>query len=172
MPMIDLTYPKGALTPDARADAVERLTEALLRHEGAVDNEQTRVMSRAFVHELPHEHVFVAGRAVDRPTYRVLLTVPAGTLLHGPGPVGSASRRALCREVTEILLGAEGTPFSPADAARVYCLIHEVEDGFWGGMGTIFRIEDVVAFANPDAPQTEVAEQAREAISQAEPVGA
>lgn len=169
MPMIDFTYPRGALSPEARATAVARLTEALLRHEGASDNEATRMMSRALVHELPEECVFVGGEPVDQPTYRVVLIVPEGTLLHGPGPVGTASRRALNREVAEIVLEAEGTPYSDVEAARVFCLVQEVADGFWGGMGTIFRMEDIVAFANPEAPQTEAAEQARAALSQARP---
>ena len=165
MPMIDLTYPEGALTPEARAEAVERLTAALLRHEGAVDNEATRAMSRAFVHELSAEAVNVGGRPVERPTYRLALTVPAGTLLHGPGPFAAESRRNLVREATEILLEAEGTEFSPGEAGRVYCIISEVAEGFWGGMATTFRMDDIVAFANPDAPQTQAAEQAREALA-------
>jgi hypothetical protein len=35
MPMFDLTYPEDALNAEGRAQAVERLTSALLRHEGA-----------------------------------------------------------------------------------------------------------------------------------------
>src|SRR5215213_3818310 len=108
MPMIDLTYPEGALEAEARAEAVEKLT-ALLRHEGAADNEQTRAMSWTLVHELPRQALNVAGSPVERPVYRVLVTVPEGTLLQGPGPVGSAARRNLVREVTEVLLAAEGT---------------------------------------------------------------
>jgi len=169
MPMIDLTYPRGALDDEARAQAVERLTAALLRHEGAVDNEPTRMMSRAFVHELPGECVFVGGRPADQPTYRVVLGVPAGTLLHGPGPVGDASRRALSREVAEIVLEAEGTAYSTREAARVYCLVAEVPEGHWGGLGTIFRMEDIVAFANPEAPQTAAAEEAREVLAERSP---
>jgi phenylpyruvate tautomerase PptA (4-oxalocrotonate tautomerase family) len=164
MPMIDLTCTEGALEPEARAEAVEKLTAALLRNEGATDNEATRVMSWGFVHELPREAVNVGGRPAERPVYRLVITVPAGTLLHGPGPIGVQSRRNLVREATEILLEAEGTEFSPAEAGRVYCVIQEVADGFWGGLGTTFRIEDIVAFASPDAPQTAVAEQARAAL--------
>ncbi|HVD38579.1 MAG TPA: 4-oxalocrotonate tautomerase [Solirubrobacterales bacterium] len=165
MPMIDLTYPEGALDAGARAEAVEKLTAALLRHEGAADNEQTRAMSWTLVHELPHHALNVAGSPVERPVYRVLVTVPEGTLLQGPGPVGSTARRNLVREVTEVLLAAEGTAYSEAEAGRVYCLVREVTDGYWGGMGTTFRMEDIVATATPEAPQTEVSERARASIS-------
>lgn len=171
MPMIDLYCPRDALTRENLGVAIEELTTALLRHEGAADNAQTRAMSRAFVHELPTRHVFLGGRPSTEPTYRVVLTVPAGTLLQGPGPVGTASRNAVVREVTEILLRAEGSEFTPAGAARVFCIVHEVPDGHWGGMGRAFRIDDIVAFSNPEAPQTDAAREARDAIAAVGPDG-
>jgi phenylpyruvate tautomerase PptA (4-oxalocrotonate tautomerase family) len=164
MPMIDLTYPEGALGAEQRADAVERLTAALLQHEGAADNEQTRAMSWTVVHELPAAALNVGGTPAERPVYRVMITVPEGTMLQGPGPIGTHSRRNLVREVAEILLAAEGTEYSDVEACRVYCLVREIDDGYWGGMGTTFRIEDIVATATPEAPQTAVSERARAAI--------
>lgn len=166
MPMIDLTYPEGALDADGRAQAVEGLTAALLRNEGAADNEQTRAMSWVVVHELPAGALNVGGTPAERPVYRLEVTVPEGTLLQGPGPVGTHSRRTLVREATEVLLAAEGTGYSDVEAGRVYCLVREVGDGYWGGMGTTFRIEDIVAVASPDSPQTTVSEQARAAIGE------
>jgi phenylpyruvate tautomerase PptA (4-oxalocrotonate tautomerase family) len=168
MPMLDLHYPEGALSEDARARAVERLTGALLRHEGAPeDSDYARAMAWVFTHELPPAAVNVAGAPADRPVYRVFATVPEGTLLHGPGPFAAQSRRNLVREVTEILLEAEGTGYTPAEAARVYCLIREIRDGWWGGLGTTFRMEDIIATAVADAPQTEVSEAARAAVDDA-----
>ena len=165
MPMIDLTFPEGALGSDERAAAVEGLTTALLRHEGAVDNEQTRAMSWTVVHEVPSHALNVGGSPAERPVYRLLIRVPAGTLLQGPGPVGTQSRRSLVREAAEILLAAEGTDYSDAEAGRVFCLVEEVSDGYWGGMGTTFRMDDIVATATPEAPQTPVSETARQAIA-------
>jgi phenylpyruvate tautomerase PptA (4-oxalocrotonate tautomerase family) len=166
MPMIDLTYPEGALDPAARAEAVEGLTAALLRIEAAADNEQTRAMSWVVVHEVPRHALNVGGTPAERPVYRLLVTVPEGTLLQGPGPVGTQARRNLVREATEILLAAEGTGYSDVEAGRVYCIVREVSDGYWGGMGTTFRMDDIVAVATPEAPQTAVSEQARKAIGQ------
>lgn len=164
MPMIDLTYPEGALAPAARAEAVARLTEALLRIEGAdPDSPHARGMAWAFVHELPPGAIHIAGRPAARPVYRVVLTVPAGTLLQGPGPVGRASRESLVREATEILLAAEGTPYSPEDSLRVYCIVGEVADGHWGSFGTMLRMDDIVAVASPEAGDTPLAARVREA---------
>jgi phenylpyruvate tautomerase PptA (4-oxalocrotonate tautomerase family) len=164
MPMFDLTYPEGALDEQQRARAVERLTSALLRHEGAPDdNKYVRGMAWGFVHELPEHAVNVGGRPAARPVYRVFLTVPEGTLLHGPGPAGPPSRRNLVREVTEILLEAEGTEYTAEEALRVYCIIREVANGFWGGFGTTFEMKDIVAVGMPEAGDTELASQVREA---------
>jgi phenylpyruvate tautomerase PptA (4-oxalocrotonate tautomerase family) len=167
MPVIDLTYPEGALNSEAREQAVERLTAALLKHEGAPDNEQTRAMSRCFIHELPNDAICVGGRPIEQPTYRVVLTVPDGVVVTGAGPLASTARKALVREATEILLEAEGAEYTPVNAGRVFCLIHAVPDGHWGGMGQIFRMEDIVSLASPEWPErTPVAEEAREALAQ------
>jgi phenylpyruvate tautomerase PptA (4-oxalocrotonate tautomerase family) len=168
VPLIDLTYPQGALGDEARAEAVEKMTAALLRIEGAPDNPATRAMSRVFVHELPSEHVNVGGAPAPLPTYRAVVTAPAGTLLHGPGPVGVQQRKQLVRELTEIILAAEGTGYEAVDAGRVFCLIHEVADGYWGGMGTIFRMDDIAAFSDGNLPQTETAAAARLALAESE----
>jgi phenylpyruvate tautomerase PptA (4-oxalocrotonate tautomerase family) len=164
MPMIDFTYPEGALEPEALAIAVDKLTEALLRNEGAPDNERTRAMSWTFLHELPVGAINVGGEPTDRPYYRVQITPPEGTLLHGPGPFGFAGRGNLIREITEIVLEAEGSPYTDVNAGRVWCLVTEVREGYWGGLGTIFRMEDIAAFASPDLPQTSLAERARRAF--------
>jgi phenylpyruvate tautomerase PptA (4-oxalocrotonate tautomerase family) len=168
LPLIDLTYPQGALGDEARAEATEKMTAALLRIEGAPDNPATRAMSRVFVHELPPEHVYVGGAPAPLPTYRAVVTAPAGTLLHGPGPVGVQQREQLVRELTEIILAAEGTEYGTVEAGRVFCLIHEVTDGYWGGMGTIFRMADIAAFADGNLPQTETAAAARLALAESE----
>jgi phenylpyruvate tautomerase PptA (4-oxalocrotonate tautomerase family) len=167
MPMIDLTYPAGALDEEARAEAVERLTAAVLRNEGAPDNDYTRAMCWTLVHELPAGALHVGGFPATQPIYRLIVTVPAGTLLHGPGPVGTYSRDSLVREVTEIVLEAEGTPYSPTAAARVYCIVNEVADGYWGGAGETMRIEDIVATTNEDGPRTRKADDVRGAIEEA-----
>jgi phenylpyruvate tautomerase PptA (4-oxalocrotonate tautomerase family) len=162
MPMFDLAYPEGALDADQRAHAVERLTSALLRHEGAPDdNPRVLGMAWGLVHELPEGAINIGGRPAAKPVYRVMLTVPLGTLLHGPG--GAASRRNLVREVTEILLEAEGTEYSPEESFRVYCILREVEDGYWGGFGTTFRMEDIIAIGMPEAGDTPIAAEVREA---------
>lgn len=166
MPMIDFTYPEGALEPDAVGAAVERLTAALLQHEGAPDNERIRAIAWTYVHEQPAGTLYGGGKLADAPYYRVQLSVPEGTLLHGPGPFAVQARRNLIREVAEIVLDAEGSFYTDANVARVWCFITEIKEGFWGGLGTVFRIEDIAGFANDDLPATELSERAREALGE------
>ena len=163
MPLIDLTFPTGALAPEATAHLVGGLTEALIRCEGAPDNERTRAMTWAFVHELPPGAVNVAGAPVERPVYRVGITVPEGTLLHGPGPFGTSARRDLVREVTDLVLAAEGGARTDSDRGRVYCTITEITDGYWGAVGETITMADIASIAGGEA-ETPLAARARETI--------
>jgi phenylpyruvate tautomerase PptA (4-oxalocrotonate tautomerase family) len=165
MPMIDFTYPAGALEPDAVEAAVEKLTAALLHHKGAPDNERIRAIAWTFVRELPAGALYMGGAPTNVPLYRVQLSVPQGTLLHGPGPFGVQARSNLIHEVTEIVLEAEGSPYTDANAGRVWCFINEIDEGFWGGLGTIFKIEDIAGFANDDLPATPLSQRARQALA-------
>ncbi|HEV3093841.1 MAG TPA: hypothetical protein VGY30_04925 [Solirubrobacteraceae bacterium] len=79
MPMIDFTYPEGAIEPAALAIAVDKLTAALLRHEGAPDTERVRSIAWTFVHEMPAGTIYARGKPADLNYYRVQITPPEGT---------------------------------------------------------------------------------------------
>ena len=163
MPMIDLTFPSGALTLESQAELVDQLTAALLRNEGAPDNDRTRAMTWMYLHEVPPAAINVGGRPAGVPVYRVVITVPEGTLLHGPGPVGSTARRNLVSEVTDAVLAAEGGTPASADRGRVYCLVREISDGHWGALGSTIRMEEIASIAS-DEQETPLGKQARESI--------
>lgn len=134
MPMIDLTYPEGALTPDARTDLVDELTTVLLRAERAPDNEFFRSVTWVYVHELPEGAVLAAGQPVAKPTFRLNVTVPQGAL--------SEQRKAeLVSGATRVVSAAAG--LDEADAMRVWVLIAEVPEGNWGAAGNVVRFEQL-----------------------------
>jgi hypothetical protein len=168
MPMIDFTYPEGALEPDALATAVDRLTESLLRNEAATDNERIRAIAWTYLHEQPAGTIYGGGGPAELPYYRLQFTLPAGTLLHGPGPFAVQARGNLFREATQIVLDAEGAPapYADADLARVWCFVSEVGEGSWGGLGTAFGIADISAFARDELPPTELSERARATLGE------
>ena len=130
MPMMDLTYPAGALTVEAKAAVGEELTAVLLRAERAPDTGFFRQITWVFIHELPVEDVLAAGRPA--PVLRLQVTVPQGAL-------SERRKEELVREATRVLLDATG--LTEADATRVWVVIGEVPDGNWGAAGGVVRFE-------------------------------
>jgi phenylpyruvate tautomerase PptA (4-oxalocrotonate tautomerase family) len=134
MPLIDLTYPAGALSPEARTALADELTTIQLRAERAPDTEFFRSITWVHVHELPEGTVLAAGRPVTEPTFRLEVTLPAGAL--------SERRKAeLVSNATRAVLDASG--LTDADSLRVWVLIHEVPEGNWGAAGQIVRFEQL-----------------------------
>ena len=138
MPMIELTFEEGALTPQAKDTLVEGLTEALLRWEGAPpDSELARSIAWAYVDERPAGSLYVGGSPADASRYRVKFTVPEGAL-------DDERKAGIVEEATRLVLEADGAdPGDAAAAFRVWVIVREVKDGHWGGAGRIFRLRDL-----------------------------
>jgi phenylpyruvate tautomerase PptA (4-oxalocrotonate tautomerase family) len=156
MPMMDLTYPAGALTPEARAKLVDELTTVLLRAERAPDAQFFRDITWVYLHELPEGAVLAAGKPVAQPTFRLAVTVPDGAL-------SERRKEELVREATARVMNAAG--LEAADALRVWVLINEVPDGNWGAAGNVVRFEQLRQAAAHES------ESAGAAAAEFEPVG-
>jgi phenylpyruvate tautomerase PptA (4-oxalocrotonate tautomerase family) len=141
MPMMNLTYPEGTFTPEARADLAERLTTALLRAERAPDTEFFRNITWVYVHELPEGTVLAAGRPVEEPIFRLDVTTPEGAL-------SDRRRKEMVEEATRLILDAAG--LTPEDSMRVWVLLHEVPEGRWGAAGQIIQFQQLVAAAKQE----------------------
>jgi phenylpyruvate tautomerase PptA (4-oxalocrotonate tautomerase family) len=141
MPMLDAFIPEGALTPSAEDALLSKLTDLLLRHEGAdPSNEQARSIAWVFVHR---PTVYVAGSPAAEPRYRLIASVPEGQW-------DDERRPAVVAEMTEAVLDAEDGARS-RDPDRVWVFCNEVPDGTWGGRGEIFRLGDIAGFVLGDA---------------------
>ena len=151
MPMIDVTYPEGALAPDARANLIEDLTTSLLRAERAPDTEFFRNITWVYVHELPEGSVLAAGKPVAEPTFRIEVTTPEGAL-------SDRRRKEMVESATAAVLEASG--LSPEDSIRVWVVMREIDEGSWGAAGQVVQFKQLV----------EAAKQEREKA--AEPVAA
>jgi phenylpyruvate tautomerase PptA (4-oxalocrotonate tautomerase family) len=134
MPLMDLTFPAGALAPDARTALVDDLTTVLLRAERAPDTEFFRNITWVYLHELPEGAVLAAGRPVTEPTFRVQVTIPQGAL-------SDRRKEELVAQATRTVLEASG--LSEDDGLRVWVLINEVPDGNWGAAGNVVRFEQL-----------------------------
>src|SRR6185312_16940493 len=96
MPIFEVTYPEGALTPDARSKLMEDLTTALLRAERAPDTEFFRSITWSYLHELPAGSVLAAGEPVGKPTFKIDVTTPEGAF-------SDRRREELVAEATRIV---------------------------------------------------------------------
>lgn len=141
MPMIDVTYPEGALEPEAREKLVDDLTTALLRAERAPDTDFFRSVTWVYLHELPAHAVNAAGRPVAEPNFRVEVTTPEGAL--------SDRRRAeMVESGTAAVLEAAG--LGQEDAMRVWILMREIDEGSWGAAGQVVQFKQLVEAAKAE----------------------
>jgi phenylpyruvate tautomerase PptA (4-oxalocrotonate tautomerase family) len=132
MPLMDVTFPQGALTAAARSELVDELTTVLLRAERAPDTEFFRNLTWVYLHELPAGAVLAAGRPVQAPTFRVDVTTPEGAL-------SDRRRKELVAEATRVVREAAGIP--EEEALRVWVLCHEVAEGSWGAGGQVVQFQ-------------------------------
>lgn len=145
MPMIRLTVPAGALTEEARATVQRDLASVLLRWEGAPDTAFFRAQAWSYLVELP-EGAQTTADDDGVPRFLVEVTVPEGAL--------SERRRAgLVEDATKTVLSAAG--LAPAEALRVWVLVHEQPDGTWGAGGSVIRYADLVALAQQGREQAD-----------------
>lgn len=140
MPMIDVTLPKGALSEEQRNALGTRLTNTILKWEGAAEIPFSRQITVVYFDERPAGSVYVAGEQETQPRYRVLITIPEGSIKEDERKAG------LVEEVTRDVLEVDGSDDETA-SFRVWVFIHEVPDGHWAGAGQIFRLRDIVKLA-------------------------
>jgi phenylpyruvate tautomerase PptA (4-oxalocrotonate tautomerase family) len=142
MPMLDAYIPEGALAPEAERELMSKLTDTLLRNEGAdPSNPLVRSIAWVFLHR--PQAVFVAGEPADAPRYRIVASVPEGQF-------NDERRRSMVHDVTEAVLDAEGGAH-PREPQRVWVFPMEIPEGSWGAMGQIFGLADIAGFAMGDA---------------------
>ena len=141
MPIMDVTYPEGALTADQRTQLVDELTTVLLRAERAPDTDFFREVTWVFVHELPDGCVLTAGRPVERPIFKLECTTPEGAL-------SDRRRQELVSEATRVVREVAGLP--EEDAMRIFVLCREIDEGSWGAGGQVIQFEQLRAAAKAE----------------------
>ena len=140
MPLIDVTLPEGALTEEQRNALGERLTNTVLKWEGAADIPFSRQITVVYFDERPAGSIYVAGAQETEPRYRVLVTIPEGSITDDERKAG------MVEEMTRDVVEVDGSEDETA-SFRVWVFIHEVPDGHWAGAGQIFRLRDIVKLA-------------------------
>src|ERR1700756_643706 len=141
MPRLDAYIPEGALSDEAENDLLSKLTDILLRNEGA---DPTNLVARSIAYVWLHRpaKMFVAGEAAKEPRYRFEPRVPEGQF-------DDARRKAMVEDITKAVFEAEAGAYDK-DPIRVWVFPEEVPEGTWGAGGRIFRLADIVAFVLGD----------------------
>jgi phenylpyruvate tautomerase PptA (4-oxalocrotonate tautomerase family) len=134
MPKLDLTIPEEALSDEARAELPGRLAATILRAEGAPDTEFFRSITWVHLHELPAGAFNTADGVAEEPRAVLDVTVPQGAL-------NDRRRAGLVEEATEVVLDVTG--WGPDAGLRVWVIVHEVPEGYWGAGGQIVRFEQL-----------------------------
>jgi phenylpyruvate tautomerase PptA (4-oxalocrotonate tautomerase family) len=138
MPMIELTYPKGAIPTDAREGLLDELATRLLAAEKAPDTEFFRSITWVYANEIDEADLAVGGRPGGEPRFRVQITVPDGAL-------SDRRKGILVDSVNEVILEAAG--LTESEGLRVWTIIREVPDGNWGAAGQQIRYKQLVELA-------------------------
>jgi phenylpyruvate tautomerase PptA (4-oxalocrotonate tautomerase family) len=138
MPMIDFTYPRGAIEPDTRRELLDELATKLLEAERAPDTDFFRSITWVYANEIDPNDLAVGGRPGGEPRFRVQITVPDGAL-------SDRRKGILVDSVNKAVLRAAG--LSEGDGLRIWTLIREVPDGNWGAAGQQVRYQQLVEAA-------------------------
>lgn len=127
MPVIDVTYPAGALSQQAQEAVAAQLTDILMEIEGTKGIAAIAAGTWLLLHEAAPNTIAVGGK-FSPGRYRVEIATPAGVL-------NMAQKAELIRRVTDTLLQIIGVEPDDIQRARIYCLVDEVPDGGWGFAG-------------------------------------
>ncbi len=141
MPYMEITYPRGALSTEARATLAEELTTIVLRAERAPDTEFFRNVTWLYTNELPGDCVHAGGVPTQAPTFKLDVTTPQGALSH-------RRRKELVAEATSAIREVADIP--EAEGLRVWVLCHEVAEGSWGAGGQVIEFEALRAAAKAE----------------------
>jgi phenylpyruvate tautomerase PptA (4-oxalocrotonate tautomerase family) len=136
MPLVEVTVPKGLLDAGKRASLAAELTTAVLKAEGAPDNDRSRALTWVFLQEAPEGTWAVGGKWPSGLKFLVRLTVPVGSL-------SPARKRKMGATLHKVLSDHSGRPLKVEEA---WILTHEVPEGNWSAGGKVLRFEDIVKF--------------------------
>jgi phenylpyruvate tautomerase PptA (4-oxalocrotonate tautomerase family) len=172
MPMVELTTTPGALEEEAKQKLASELATLALELEATPmdfgEDEHMQALAWCFVNE---QQVFVGGRTLTKPIYRVTVTIPDGA----PGLIGPLARRGrkeLVERVTAAVLEAEGSENTKVEAHRVWVHLHEMTDGHWAAFGETLTVTDLAKYGLKTGEPGDRLDRLREAALESVGAGA
>jgi len=126
MPWINLTVRKGALPKPVQHSLMAKLTEVLMWWEKVPDTPRARGIMKGSVYGVEKDADYSGGSPVhDKPFYFVEIRIPANRL-------DLLAKEGLIRDLTHVVLAAEGAEDILGNACRVWVTINELNGLDWG----------------------------------------
>jgi phenylpyruvate tautomerase PptA (4-oxalocrotonate tautomerase family) len=138
MPMIDLTVPPGALSEEHKATLVEELTNLIVKWEEGTQARATATRpGPSSTKPTASRSPAGCGPPARRPLYRVIVSIPKGSL-------NDDRKAGLVADVTETIMETERREPWKHDPHRVWCIVNDMPDGDLGAGRRILRLRDLV----------------------------
>ena len=148
MPVVRVTYPRGALAPAEKQALATSLTDIVLDAEVDAVTDAGKMVTVIHFLEAAAEDWSVGGTfrssATDPPDHFIVDVVVLEGLLD------AARRTAVHERVTGAFREAFGEGGDPLLPFRVWVLIHDVGEGSWGAGGRTVSAFDVAQFIGGD----------------------
>ena len=126
MPWINLTLRRGALPKPVQHAVMAKLTEVLMWWEKVPNTPAARKMMKGWVYEEAEDADYNARSPdLEKPFYFVEIRIPINRL-------DLLAKQGLIRDFTRVVLAAEGSDNTPANARRVWVTINELKAEDWG----------------------------------------
>jgi phenylpyruvate tautomerase PptA (4-oxalocrotonate tautomerase family) len=126
MPWINLPLRRGALPKPVQHAVMAKLTEVLMWWEKVPSTPIARKTMKGWVCEVAEDADYNAGSLEhEKPFYFVEIRIPINRL-------DLLAKQGLIRDFTRVVLEAEGSDNTPANARRVRATINELKAKDWG----------------------------------------
>ncbi|MCG8651192.1 MAG: hypothetical protein MI861_15245 [Pirellulales bacterium] len=125
MPTIDIEFPRGALSDQAKRELPEKLGQIALGYEGLQGSPFAEAFTWVYLHELPAEHVTQVSGDPAKPIYRLRFTTLQSLLNH-------EAKHQLGIDVARAIYQSEGSEWNEEEAYnRVWTFFEDVREGDW-----------------------------------------
>jgi len=140
MPHIHVTAAENQLNQSQRDAFMEELSNAVLTAENApIDDAGAQSLVWAYYNELPKSDIYIGGKNIAEPPFRIAVTTPQGALNeHG--------RKSLVADIGRIIDKYAGTFAN--DRLNHWAMLYEVNEGSWAGGGNVFPLAGIQAAMN------------------------
>ena len=126
MPWINLTLRRGALPKPIQHAVMAKLTEVLMWWEKVPNTPTARKVMKGWVYEVAEDADYNGGSPDhEKPFYFAEIRIPINRL-------DLLAKQGLIRDFTRVVLAAEGSDNTPANARRVWVTINELKAEDWG----------------------------------------